>query len=876
MSSRSTRSKNKPPEEKMATIWGRYKIQGKWYFEVQWKGFSMRDNTLEPIANVSNSLKQQLKETRDSTVENNETIRQVIAVLQDHTNEIDEDMLIFAQNWLTETELSPYQIALGIAMSQGWQWLVLKKESEKTKQDVASLKLIYNTSAEFSVFAASPDQMPQRGTAIELDQDEAVEEVEEKKATLFPWGGAVPAMLYKPVDETRKVKLPHSEQSVHLYQFDAEELKGETNLLEIFNKSVVPVDECPEVAFLDLEVHKMSYLFTLSQLCAVSLNGQVLLNRYIRHYPMAYLDPQWKQLVVDGYVDMEPADDPDTAVAFLDAIDLLCERFEKPGTCFIFQGNADYSWLIANFRNHLKDPRLSDVLTRFREKQYRFVSQENLFKISELPKRVRTTKKRKLEKNYALMFVDSLIFHSNMQTFLYSWDVQKRIHDECETAAGRFPFVDPGFPHEFLSHRNRDYERVDICFWTDSMLPVFHNAHTDALVLRNMTIGVLIYLVNAPSIWAGRGYDDMESMEPKKRDGLLELIWNEIMTCLVCKTAVFHKYHLGCSRTEIQKLLFKLIMQNDPAVHNSLYAPIAIAHRQLEDPVLDNDDSHEANARQYASSYSRPLVPSPESSLAVFKNAKPVDDKIKEPKDALYEFTPYQDYDKTIRTNNPDTVQNASMKTAMRELIYESNNNIEGDGSKLPVQFQFFRSDLQNFEAMIDEKDTTRLRQQPSIVVMKKDQSESFPKTYILHAYGCRHVGIQNSAQGRSAADQSLNIIDWSTNPAFSFRLRFCKDCKKWDSRFTQLEPHYNPKAAKQRVQQKEQDTLGRILSSQREQLNAVLDTVNNRPVQQIVVQAPPVYINNPRAGAVTRSRATAVHPPRAPVVGRPFSIRAP
>lgn len=894
-------------------IWGRYELLGKVYYEIQWKGYDMRYNTLQPkedLGNAKAALREFASETRGGqssvlkptgtqSIGNNAKIGEIVDMLQRHTEEESiEEMQIHAQNWLDYIEtFNPEQIALGIAIVQGWEWCVLKKFKAQANQmlQLMQAELEY-TGPGFSLFEARANQMPK--PRMDLTQESVLEDEEklpeekkqqpkkkqkapQRETEGWPWLARRQELAfevkYKSVDLSSTRKITGRNGKYKLYEWDIETADPSVlnngrlhsdlqKLKDIQNEQKSPVlielDEkhyfCDRIAFIDLEVHVLGDLHKLSQMCAVSLDGSRIMNKYIRNFPDPYLAKNWQQLVVDGYVDIEPSDDPKLAVSFADAIKSLCATFDS-GTLFLFKATGDYNWIIDNFRNQIRVDGIGEAIAVFCERQFRFVSMDDLFRRDELPAKIRAGG-MKLEDLYKKMFVKSLILNTAMKTFLYNHDVQEQVSNSFREGA-TWGYIDPSFNYPMGSA-----ECVDIWYWPNqNLLPVFHTAHSDALITRNVAVAMLYYFLNAYAYLAERGVE----ASPEN----FELVWDEIMTCFVCQTAAFRKAHLGCCSSTAAALLFWIVTQDQDKIQHTRYSPLAIAFSYLSS---SNEPGSVGRPQIYAAKPKNPpVVTSPEVAPALFDAAGPQDDSKTDslPNELVYSIQPYFNK-RRLKVRKPELADANARKEVLKYLILQANRKLEGDGSKLPKQFRFDRSDFENFQEMsqdIAEKKNANTEPQPNAIISM--ESKRFPKTFTLHVAGCRYTGYQGvDGVQRPASEQNLLIIPWYSNPQLSFRLRFCKECKRFSANESILTPLYNPRVViqKDETQKKEQS---QVLNKRFDQLLDIVATQvkkepNSQQPQVIQLQAPPVVVNY--QGPETRSRSNnnqlqplAARPPR-------------
>lgn len=675
------------------------------------------------------------------------------------------------------------------------------------------------------------------------------------------------------------------------------------------------------IAFIDLEVHETSELSNLSQICAVSLNGKRVYNKYITRFYESYLAEAWQQLVESEYVDIDPSDDPKQSFTFDEAIIHFCKVWPE-GTLFIYQGSRDYATLIQNFRNHysIRDTIASNIfaaITEWIKRQYRFISVDTFFKTFpiDLPG------KKALHSIYRGMFYNSLLYNNAMKMFVYDITTKIFMRRLLLHANGLYKTIDSSFKNvqtidggsEQENKDRMDFETVDIWYdTTASMAPVFHYAHTDTLVLRNIVIAQLIYLQHAHALAKIRLPN-----APTPQDAQLQMIFEEMMTYIVVNTGVFRKTHLGCNDKVAANVLLEILQNNTDAIHNTLFTAYYIsAEPPKHSPIAEAND-----IRHRKTEYFKSVILSPESvpeqvSLNDFRS------ELDEKTDTIYEFKIFNnDAIPLLKIKPPSESHKSTVNRheTLSNIIFTNNKNLQGDGCPLPPLFEFNQSDMMNFaairqkaelqaiDAKISEADKEefinkiqksmfrKINDTPCIIVLTK--KTSFPKTFILHNRFCKHVGYEhNTNKPKKSHEQSLYIVEFEKNVTFSFRLRFCKDCKQWANHETRsLIPLYGPKAEAARkqeiVMQQKSDIkyLAEVISRGNEKLGqgqqelavALTKIKQENPpppanVQQPIVnnynqiQLPPEIIN---AGPASRTRAQINNNKKShtETVGQPF-----
>jgi hypothetical protein len=616
------------------------------------------------------------------------------------------------------------------------------------------------------------------------------------------------------------------------------------------------------VAILDLEVHKKSYLSNISQICAIALNGKKVFNRYIQHFHEPYLDEAWMQLVVSGYVDIDPSEKPSQSDSFPDAILYFCNVWPA-GTLFIFQGTNDYHTLVRNFRNHADDntANIINAIEVWKTRNYRFVNASALLKLQEIfPAHLTAA----LHTVFRTVFNDSLIYNNSMKMFVYNYDTKELLHQLLgKSSTSPFAVIDPSFKKigwdrdktqaENTAQQRLIFDPVDIWYNTTGIMePVYHYAHTDALVLRNIIITALIFIQAAPVLFKYRDLGSVDEINHTDEEGkfIKRKIWEEIVTCIFVNTGAFRKYHLGCNDPAIAAVLFE-VFRNNTTINNTYYIAHDVLMENKKSP-LESENSTSYRTVEYFAS----RVSSPEDAIALFKKEEigrrsnahgpkydvtsdAAHDEIKnfnipEAKvKALYTFKLFLTPDFPEMFTNPPIAykgSRASRKESLQNIIYKYKKSLQGDGCPLPVEYEFNRSDIVNYaefhakavgEALSGKRGLTdkkkkelidkarnkmmqTLTNKPCLIILSAAEKQ-YPKTYTLHQVHCIHIELEHDmTKVRQASEQSLYVVDFEKHTTFSFRLRFCKDCKKWSQREVQVIPMYGPKAEQRRVAEQE------------------------------------------------------------------------
>lgn len=880
-------------EYEIERIWGKYTIGGDIYYEVQYKDSPMIWNQLLSTDDIhATQLKDEydrqhiitgkavFKKHADKNRRNTPLIREVIDYLADFTNELPGDIEIYAQNWLDEAKkqkLSTVEVAVGIATVQGWPLTEVGEEITRHKVVMESLKkkLPYL----FAQNTNSKQKTVSQPIVIDsLSQSSAHEhkyDSQDNSNTTTTTSSTTTEMVY-PVEvetkmkrlETKDKRLPTMQFYYHKWSDDMIRDKDLELYFKLENESKIATTDRTQavssICFIDLEVHDASPNHLMSQICSVSLDGSKVHNKYIQNFRKPYLNREWQQLVDDKLVDIEPCDNPEQSYTFPDAMISFCQYWDKPGTLFIYQGTNDYNTIVENFYRHFESQTANskEAILLFRSRQYRFIPVNAVFKHSDLPRSKNGgadtgSKSFKLEDIYLRMFHYSLIISKSTRTLLYGYEITE-IMRKYE---GSFPFIDAAFTQVGLP----EHERVDIWYWTNgAMKPVFHQAHTDALVLRNCTIAVLIYLMFIPEL------------QPEDN----EVVYNEIMTYLYCNTAVFRKFHLGCKSTQATSLLWQIVSsQNSSSLSNSLYLINSMA---LKRKTMKLDILVEENRRSWRTTeFQRPTLTFPGGRLVEdFEQAieSITDLDPEESKETVYQFKPYRDLSRPIKALNPSRTKYLPDKTLiLQDIIWENQMKLEGTSIHVPHSYTSLGNDFASYTSQnVSRAELERMKSSPCIVVQGTNSTaERFPKTLLLHCYGCPHISYEGQPDSiRDSYQQSLNVINFKKRTSFSYRFRFCKTCKKWQNTQAQTIPMYS-QAAEEREQserqQKDSDTFGLV--------NKALDILNNnnntrvklepsplqlssfaasQQQQPIIVQSPPVYIQNFPGGSGPASRTRA------------------
>lgn len=702
------------------------------FYEIKWKGFPDTQNTLEPGDKIPNlrqlrsEYARKQKEQKRPTLRDNwditqktkgpkgDRLREIVTSLYNYTNQDIRDMEIYAQTWLDMKGLTALQIAREIAKVHHWDW----SDQEYTDP----------------VFDLAD---PEDGEPIENLRD-ALSQPESSIASSEPVEPLPSEVLDRMEYKEGKRKDIQKFQEVaddDLKQLFEEELKRVDHLNSVL----------PNIVIIDLEVHNLESKM-ISQICVVKLDGSLGFNRYIKRKIKPFLAEEWQFLVENQWVDLDYSDDPDKAVSFPDAILDMCKLFIA-GTLFLFKGTTDYFTLVTNFKHHMAPSRADKTLEsirEFRSKQYRFSSLDRLLNLAQFPRKL----DKRIEPLYNTMFNQSLLINTEIKMLVYSATIRKELSKLFQT---EYKLMDPSFKLD----RNQEHEKVDIWFWTDgNMQPVFHLAHTDALMTRNVVIALLLYL-------------DLKERFPSE-----QLLWEQLMTAIVAKTTAFRQYHLGCSHGAANRL-WTILEKNKKKFNNSYDLPLDI---EVTKPVEAKTRFHREK-EFYASEF-----PSPEREEDELRNVIKslrqeeehsldgpiyIDEKNPEGKFEVFK-------DLVIEAVNPQ--RGNIKKETMHELIWQNKQLLEGKGCRLPKGYLFHRSDLQNFQELQDKRNYNN---KPCLLIMHANTQERFPKTYVLHQSKCRHVSYETSnSRNRKSYQQSLSVLDFNEKSEFSYRMRFCKECK--------------------------------------------------------------------------------------------------
>lgn len=821
------------------------KVRSRTYHLIKWKHYPEVFDTVEyPVEGLPLA---ENKEDELLVPANQEKLREMDRHLQQHTDRFAKfERDAFAKLWLKYHELDAYTCAFGIAVFHEVDWWVAVSDDSDYARALQAIEDLLPSFESFQDYLSvsrikrkDSDELPEEEFEAELHQDDSIEE-ELSLAQLHleePEGEAPKSSLDYGVADPRR-KLPKSNGKLFQYKFPDEDLTSKQGeLLKIFETEVKEVNQLNNltmnVAIIDLEVHDMTDAAEICQLCAVNLQGDKVFNCFIQKPVRPWLNRNWAAIISNGYVDKEPSDDPKLSLSFSEAILEFCKYFAQPGSLFLFKGTNDYSALVTNFRRHhqLNQPKIEEAIHLFQERQYRFIRVDPAFTKSSLPISLGKDTAKKLNALFKNMFVDSLLFNTEAAGLLYSMETEERINKKLK-------LVDPSFPKRAFPTKAEN--KVELWYWANNYLePVWHYAHTDSLHTRNCLLAVALY---------------KQLLEPNDLDPLK--IWKELMTKIVVVTVAFRKTHLGCS-AEMANWIVHMINRDKTAFRNSRYLPVHIFNqlKQLENPEAEQQPK-QRNFRK--TEFRLPIWLSPdkeESSLREFTKSNLTGSLLIESKNSSEQAL--QVY-KNVKIQ-PDKRNNASMlKEVLKQIVLFNGQRLEGDGCRLPDWMILNKSDFHNFIEFLKKLNRMQLHDQayynnyPCFVVMNSNSSERFPKTYLLHHIKCSIITLEGTnAAPKTASQQSVNVIDFRKKPLYSYRFRFCKRCKKYETT--------EPFQLDVWPEQTEYTAPTQVLSQ-----------FQSQPQPQIIVQPAPVII---QGGGGGRNPIQRPQPPdsRKPLVGQPF-----
>lgn len=891
-----TRRKSKPiveePEYIVERIVGRYIFHGEYWYEVKWKDWPDQSNTLQQPQDIPPALRRAVVPPKINANQKKQ-IKAITELLKIHCNQFDGDEReVYARTWVDLSEIKDsYTRAFGVAKLHYTFWYV-SNATEKRKAEAAEVKVatIFPKSEAFKCLQlVRPGEMPQYNEPELEDEEVHYEDPEEdavivisslddeKKEEELIWPDQILLNFQKkeaypyPTESMDEVFRPSSDkkrkQDRKLFhrRFNPDDVVKEP-LKELYQQSITEQKELntfklDNIAILDSEIHSISSVNSLSQICAVSLDGKKVFNRYIQHVIGGpYLQKEWLELVGD-YVDMEPSDDPEKAESFPAVILQFCQ-FWPAGTLFLYKGHNDYSFLVLNFRTHfdLNTAQILEAIQMFSRAQYRFQSADKVLAMDSIPVKLRPkTTVAALDIVYKEIFYRSLLFSSELSSFVYDKEIRDALNEEFKL------LLSPTFQGKYDRNPPPAWEKVDIWYWTSGNLgPVWHSAHTDALMLRNCLIAIMIYFLLG-----------QKTVTTKLE---LPVIWKEIMTAIVAKTTVFREYHLGCSSTSAQ-LLASIVIEDAAAFDNSRYLAVRI-HNSIMGGELNLEDE---NLETFASDFVPPVYTSPERGQAVFnatlgEKVKASDGHIQDKKaDDLYSFQLFNDV--MVSTANEFT-ESTSLKETLKLLIIEKGLKLEGEGSKLPKEFQFYRTDMQNYfdflqnHKGVSAKDRRWFELHPCLTKAGTSSAVRFPKTYLLHHQDCPELNIKSKDTALSASQTTISINDFRKHPAYSYRFRFCKKCKKWKETKPDYEPNKYGLRAELKEEQEEASKLDQILLNQiRVKQEPVVHPISYPPPPQPpqIIQLQPIINVPPNVSRQSQQQQQQQKtPPKHKLVGLP------
>lgn len=791
---------------------GKYMFQGQEYYEIKWEGWSQVFNTLENGSTLSATQKANILKPKRTI--NGDKMKKMDQLLKIHCEVMDElERKVYSELWQNLEDY--YTCAVGAAVLHGYKWAVWSaSEYEKALKAVETLATLYPRAKRLYLHDA----------CITLDEELDIETKYNNEPTLGEEKEHkdLEHFVYPAENEDKK------KDGAYVYKFpaneDFEEDKGK--LQKLFQRKPRPVSSfsnlLEDTVIIDLEVHAITTNSPLSQLCAVNLLGSKVFNCYIQHQDKPYLQREWASLKESGYVDTDPCDSKSTSVSFPDAILALCLQFTTPGSLFLYKGTTDYSTLLLNFRWHLqfKSPKIEEAIEQFMLRQYRFMPVDRVFKSDLLPVSLATgSSSNKLQKIYNEMFFKSLMFSNNAAGLVYSQQVRIWL-------SKTLLLIDASFKEKVKG------EAVDIWYWADGKLePVFHYAHTDALHTRNCLLAIATYQL---------------AKQELKEEALS--LWKQVMTGIVSNTVYFRKFHLGCTKKMAQWIAGAEYSSDPSSYRNTRFLPVQLFNEMNNKDALSEEDE-DRNWRE--TEYIQPMWLSPESGKGKLL------DFLEESEETLLveskhpEFTIEVYPQVKIQTEKPTA---SLINATLAQLILVKDVPLEGAGCRLPKQFVFQRSDLENFLAGKSEKDKAFFTTWPCIVIQNANSAERFPKTFILHCKSCPFISHEGRwGSTRMSSQQSLNVIDFRLHPVLSYRLRFCKRCKKW-----------------QAVQPGDLNRYGsQVAAQEQSEIRQALNEPRSQSQPQIIVQPAPVIIQGNQRNPV--QRAPQQPDARKPLVGQPF-----
>ena len=326
----------------------------------------------------------------------------------------------------------------------------------------------------------------------------------------------------------------------------------------------LPDGERPEerIQFLDLETHTVIAAPPICQISSISLDGKHNFNRYVR---WGYLDPAFAKHA--DKVAIDPWDWETTPV-FIEVMKRFVS-WHKEYTVFFHYGHNDYKWILHNFIRHQPNPRTevieeekedeeekereeekkqeeeratyNQVLEKFVKNQYQFINIWEFLRYfgeetglsSHLGLPYRGKAPSTLSEVYDHMFRRSLLISTKEEMLVDSDDVRavvKTTLDKWYKLLGN---------DEMDSDANKEQKSASLkmTFWTDKHLqPLSHYAHSDALMMREIVIMMVLYLEVRLRIIELRGQKQHE----------IDL-YSDVATSVMIQTVFFRKFHLGWS-----------------------------------------------------------------------------------------------------------------------------------------------------------------------------------------------------------------------------------------------------------------------------------------------------------------------------------------
>lgn len=256
---------------------------------------------------------------------------------------------------------------------------------------------------------------------------------------------------------------------------------------------IVDAEAADRLVFMDVEFHQKAG-GRICQICLVSLGGTIALNHYVFHRP---LHPDWMQLVRDKKTILDPWDD-ETIAETLDVVFLAMLEQLPDEAILLFKGTADIRTIVSHLESlRDKSEKVDTIEQRLEEKKIRSLSIDGVWRWLRdlMPPSIQSAltsgdKKAipELSAVYDSLFWKPILVHVPPLGDASTEKVARTNLEKKSFLKDMVAKIDMRtFQTEFL---RRDHHQ-----------PAFHTAHTDTLVMRNITVYLLYYAQYRYELW---------------------------------------------------------------------------------------------------------------------------------------------------------------------------------------------------------------------------------------------------------------------------------------------------------------------------------------------------------------------------------------